>query len=261
MPAPIRARRPLPLRRISAGASSTTSSSSSGTELKQKSFWVPEWKRSVVETMITPSRTRARMLSIVCETRVPSSTGTVSRIRPVRRESDITRAGSPRRAGSVADISTPIIVAEVTSRRRTGRLGSAARTIAVPGGGAEEERGRHQRAGDQHPGEVGADDAGDDLVDADLVRRQGGEAEAEDGGDAEPEAAGALRRRLPLRARGGSSEGRRSAGRRGRPSAEAMPARRASRSPAVDRRRAPRSPARRPRSPGRRRGARRSARR
>ena len=69
------------------------------------------------------------MLSTVCETRVPSSTGKVSRMRPIRRARVIARAGSPRRAGSVADISTPIIVAEVTSRRRTGRLGSAARTI------------------------------------------------------------------------------------------------------------------------------------
>jgi len=48
----------------------------------------------------------------------------------MRRESTIARAGSPRRAGRVADISTPIIVAEVTSRRRIGRLGSAARAIA-----------------------------------------------------------------------------------------------------------------------------------
>ena len=70
------------------------------------------------------------MLSAVCETRVPSSTGNVSRIRPVRRASTMARAGSPRRAGSVADISTPIIVAEVTSRRRSGPRGSAARAIA-----------------------------------------------------------------------------------------------------------------------------------
>ena len=50
-------------------------------------------------------------------------------MRPTRRASDIARAGSPRRAGRVADMRTPIIVAEVTSRRRTGRRGSAARTI------------------------------------------------------------------------------------------------------------------------------------
>ena len=80
--------------------------------------------------MITPSKASARMLRAVCETSVPSSTGNVSRIRPVRRESTMARAGSPRRAGSVADISTPIIVAEVTSRRRSGLRGSAARAIA-----------------------------------------------------------------------------------------------------------------------------------
>ena len=50
-------------------------------------------------------------------------------MRPVRRASTIARAGSPRRAGSVADISTPTIVAEVTSRRRSGLRGSAARAI------------------------------------------------------------------------------------------------------------------------------------
>ncbi len=90
---------------------------------------MPEWKSGVVETMITPSRTRATRFSIVCETSVPSRTGKVSRMRPVRRARVSARAGSPRRAGRVADISTPIIVAEVTSRRRIGRLGRAARAI------------------------------------------------------------------------------------------------------------------------------------
>ena len=117
------------MRRISIGATRTTTSSSSGTRLKTNSFWVPEWNSGVVETMITPSSASATRLSIVCETRVPSRTGKVSRMRPVRRASARARAGSPRRAGRVADISTPIIVAEVTSRRRSGRLGSAARAI------------------------------------------------------------------------------------------------------------------------------------
>ncbi len=125
----MRARRPLPSRRISIGATRTTSSNSSGTRLKKKSFWVPEWKSGVVETMITPSRTSATRLSRVWETRVPSRTGKVSRMRPVRRASARARAGSPSRAGRVADISTPIIVAEVTSRRRTERLGRAAQAI------------------------------------------------------------------------------------------------------------------------------------
>ncbi len=117
------------LRRMTSGASRTTRRIRSGTRLKAKSCLVPEWKSGVVETMITPSRTRATRFSIVCETSVPSRTGKVSRILPVRRASVSALAGSPRRAGRVADISTPTIVAEVTSRRRTGRLGSAARAI------------------------------------------------------------------------------------------------------------------------------------
>ena len=40
------------------------------------------------------------------------------------------RLGSPKRAGRVADISTPIIVARAVSRRRTRVSGSAARRIA-----------------------------------------------------------------------------------------------------------------------------------
>ena len=127
----------------------------SGTKLKAKIFWVLEWKSGVVETMITPSRTRATMLSSVCETSVPMITGNVSRMRPVRRESESARAGSPSRAGRVADISTPIIVAEVTSRRRTGRLGSAAPTIQYQEA-ARKKRERAIRAeGDQDPGHVG----------------------------------------------------------------------------------------------------------
>ena len=59
------------------------------------------------------------MLRAVCETSVPISTGKVSRIRPMWRERTIALAGSPSLAGNVADISTPIIVAEVTSLRRT----------------------------------------------------------------------------------------------------------------------------------------------
>ena len=54
----------------------------------------------------------------------------MSEIRPMRRERTIARAGSPRRAGKVADISTPIIVAEVTSRRRIVCRGRAERAIA-----------------------------------------------------------------------------------------------------------------------------------
>ena len=211
--APSRARRPLPLRRISIGAIRTTSSSSSGTRLKAKSFWVPEWKRSVVETMITPSRTRATMLSIVCETRVPSRTGKVSRMRPVRRESDIARAGSPRRAGSVADISTPIIVAEVTSRRRTGRLGSAARTIQYQE--AARKKSESAISAQAISTQVRSERTmlATTLSTPILLRGQRGQADAEDAGDAEAERGGRrARRRLPPAASAGSSEGRRCGG-------------------------------------------------
>ncbi len=67
----------------------------------------------------------ATTLSTVCETSVPSITGKLSRTRPIRRAMIIARAGSPRRAGRVADISTPIIVAEVKSRRLRTAEGSA----------------------------------------------------------------------------------------------------------------------------------------
>ena len=107
-------------------------------------------------------------------------TANVSRMRPMRRASTIARAGSPRRAGSVADISTPIIVAEVTSRRRTGRPGQrrahdrAARTRR-----GRTSTGDHQRAGDQHPGEVGADDALGDVVHADPAGGEDGQPDAD----------------------------------------------------------------------------------
>ena len=178
------------VRLITRGAPSTTSSSISGTRLKRKICLVPEWKSGVVETMIAPSRNSATRFSIVCETRVPSSTGKVSRILPVRRASVSARAGSPRRAGRVADISTPIIVAEVTSRRRTGRLGSAARAIQYQEAARKKSELAISAAGDEDQRQVRADDAFDDLVDADLLRREQGQTDTEDAGDAEADAAG-----------------------------------------------------------------------
>ena len=127
----IRARRPVPIGRLTTtGARITTRSRTSGTKLNTKSFVDPEWNRSVDATMITPSSARAAIFSTVWETSVPRRTGNVNRMRPVRRAKTMARAGSPRRAGSVADMRTPIIVAEVTSRRRSGRCGSAARAIS-----------------------------------------------------------------------------------------------------------------------------------
>ena len=70
------------------------------------------------------------MFSSVCETIVPSTIGRCSRGRPVRRETISAREGSPRRAGSVALISTPMKVPCIASRSRTRPRGIAAFRIA-----------------------------------------------------------------------------------------------------------------------------------
>ena len=77
-----------------------------------------------------PRITSASTLSSVCETSVPSTTGSRSRARPSRRETISAREGSPRRAGSVADISTPIEVPCIASAKRGSASGSAALRIA-----------------------------------------------------------------------------------------------------------------------------------
>ena len=81
--------------------------------------------------------------------------------------------------------------------RRRGHVAAADRPVGqrragdpVPGGGAEEERDRHQRTGENHQGEVGADDAFDDVVDADFLRREHGQPDPEDAGDGEAGPAG-----------------------------------------------------------------------
>ena len=172
------------------------------------------------------------MLSIVCETRVPSSTGKVSRMRPgapgqrqgARR---LAEAGRQRRRHQHPDHRRRGDVAAADRAVRQGRAGDP-----VPGRGAEEERGRHQRAGDQDPGEVGADDAFDDIVDADLLGGEDGRARSRGCRRRRGRARRAMRRpRLPARAGAGSSEGSFAAGRRGPPSAGRRPAQWAARSP------------------------------
>ena len=83
-----------------------------------------------VANITVPSTASARRLSSVWDTSVPSTTGKLSRTRPTRRATISAREGSPRRAGRVADMSTPIIVPRAMSRRRTRVPGRAARRIA-----------------------------------------------------------------------------------------------------------------------------------
>ncbi len=172
------------------------------------------------------------MLSIVCETRVPSSTGKVSRMRPIRRASVIARAGSPRRAGRVADISTPIIVAEVTSRRRSGRSGSAARTIPYQ----EAARKKSERAISPQATStqvrslrtIEATTLSTPIFCAASAVRPTPSAPA----TPSPMRRATRRLRLPVWASGGSSEGRRRGGLDGPPSAGRTPIQWAARSPA-----------------------------
>ena len=77
-----------------------------------------------------PRITSASTLSSVWETSVPITTGSASRGRPSRRATIRARDGSPRRAGSVADISTPTAVPCQASVKRGRVSGSAALRIA-----------------------------------------------------------------------------------------------------------------------------------
>ncbi len=61
---------------------------------------------------------------------MPSTTGNRSRAWPRRRATISARDGSPSRAGSVADIRTPIVVPCTASTKRGSASGSAARRIA-----------------------------------------------------------------------------------------------------------------------------------
>ena len=117
-------------RRRSQGAETTSASSTTGAIVATTSASSFPWNRPTVWNITPPSTTSATMLSSVCDTSVPSTIGKRSRTRPTRLATISARDGSPSRAGSVADMSTPIIVARAASRRRTRVPGRAARRIA-----------------------------------------------------------------------------------------------------------------------------------
>ena len=116
--------------RSSPGVASTSRSRQTGAADPIASAFSWPWKTPTVVNMITPSTVSASRLRSVCETTVPSTIGNRSRTRPSRRDTISAREGSPRRAGSVADISTPIITPRAASRRRTRVPGSAERNTA-----------------------------------------------------------------------------------------------------------------------------------
>ncbi len=143
------------------------------------------------------------------------------------------RAGSPRRAGSVADISTPIIVAEVTSRRRSGRSGSAALTIQNQEAARKNSESpiRAQAIRTQvrsEPAMLVTTLSTPILSAARLARMTPTRPAAP-----KPMRRATRRRPLPAFSGAGSSEGRRCGPRRGPPSAGRIPAQWATRSPAL----------------------------
>ena len=156
----------------------TSASRTSGATVAITSASSRPRKMPTVANITAPSATSARMLSSVWETIVPSTTGKRSRMRPSRRARISAREGSPSRAGIVADISTPIIVAArgVAPAHADARQRGA--QDRVPGLGAQQHRGAHQRERDQHPDRRRRQQRAADRLEPDPVERERGQADA-----------------------------------------------------------------------------------
>ena len=183
--------------------------------------------------MTAPRMTRATTFKSVWATSVPSTAGRYSRGRPRRRATISAREGSPRRAGSVADMSTPMAVPCIASARRGRAAGSAAREDRVPGHGAEAHREAHEGERDEHPGGAGGAERAADRVQPDALEGDVGAAGRRARGAQDAASCGGARPPAPRAPAGaGSSDGSRRAGRRGPRSAERRPMRTAARSSA-----------------------------
>ena len=163
-----------------------------------------------------PRITSASTLSSVCETSVPSTAGRRSRGRPSRRATISARDGSPSRAGSVADISTPIVVPWIASTQPRQRVRQRGAQDRVPGDGAREHRDAHQREADEHPDRLGLDERVGDRPHADAVEREQRAADGAGQRGADRRRGGrSASARWPPRRAAGSSDGSRRAGERG----------------------------------------------
>ena len=100
---------------------------------------------------------------------MPSTDGSSSRGRPSRRATISAREGSPSRAGSVADISTPIAVPCIASARRGRDARQRGAQDRVPGDRAQHHRGAHQRDRQQHPRGARGEHGRGDGVPADAL--------------------------------------------------------------------------------------------
>ena len=216
--------------RRSTGASSTMMSSASGARAANSSaFWWP-LNRLTEENMTAPRMMSATMLSTVWDTTVPSTTGRFSRGRPVRRATTSARDGSPSRAGSVEDMSTPMNVPCIASDRRTLARGSAALQDRVPREGAHDHRAAHDRKAQEHEGGARGHERLGDLADPDLLQGQDGEHDTADAHRTPRPARRAMAiARLPVLPSLGCRLGRRWAGTRGLRSAARRPTRTAAR--------------------------------
>ena len=213
--APSLASRPLPLRRVSIGATSTTSSTTSGTKLKAKSFWVLEWKRSVVETMITPSRTQGDDVE--------------QRLRDERAEEDgegLAHAAGParerERPGRLAEAGRQRRRHQHADHRRRGHVAAADRAVGqrrAARSSTRRRRGRRAR-GPSAPRRSGPRSTSErTMLSTTLstpILRAASTVRPTPSAPATPRPTrrATRRLRLPLRASGGSSEGSRCAGRR-----------------------------------------------
>ena len=135
----------------------------------------------------------------------------VSRGRPSRRATISAREGSPRRAGSVADMSTPMNVPCIASRRRTRALGQRGAQDRVPGDARRTIEAHISAEAGEHPRRGSSDQRRDDPVDADPLEREPGEPERPPSDGASARAARAATRSAgraaPARARARASAG------------------------------------------------------
>ena len=143
--------------------------------------------------MTAPSTTSARMLRSVCETSVPSTIGKRSRTRPTppRHDQRPRRLAEPGRQGGRHQ--------HADHRRARGvapahaRAGQGGAQDRVPGLGADQHRGAHEREGHEHPDRRGGHDGAADRLDADPLQRERGEPGAGHGAADDQHAPGGAR--------------------------------------------------------------------
>ena len=122
---------------------------------RRSACWRPA-NSPIVVNITAPRITSATTFSSVWETSVPSTAGRRSRGRPSRRATISARDGSPSRAGSVADIRTPIVVPCIASAKRGPGVRHGGLEDRVPGDRAPDHRQAHDARGRRAPRRAGS---------------------------------------------------------------------------------------------------------